>query len=86
MGKAGLNMNGGKQGMRILYVDKSSDSNRAKRILSSHHVNYTVCVVSSEATTPPTLVTSEGEFPGVENIGWYAKHFANGKWEKELEP
>jgi len=78
-------MANGKPVSRILYIDQSIDSRKAERVLKSNYVEYTACASSGQRTTPPTLVTSEGEFPGVDNISWYAKHFADGKWERDLD-
>ncbi len=73
-----------KQIARILYVDESPLSRRVEAILKSNDVNYTKYVVSKKEVTAPTLVTSEGEFSGADNIEWYAKRFANAKWQGSL--
>ncbi len=73
-----------KQIARILYVNESALSRKVEVILKSNHVDYTKYVVSTKDVTAPTLVTSEGEFSGVDNIEWYARRFANAKWEGSL--
>jgi hypothetical protein len=84
MGKRDLEMTKLREVSRILYANKSRDSKQAEQVLKSNRIAFARCA-SSKDTIPPTLVTSEGEFPGVENISWYAIHFANGKWETDLE-
>jgi hypothetical protein len=72
---------------RVLYIDDTAASRKAAEALRKAELEFVSAELSDpeeEGVVPPSLMTSDGSFPSLEDILWYAERYGrNGGGHSE---